>query len=143
MIKSAFFTNQRVLEVYSLGWLIERFFLETVGVEYASLSAAAEHVALPLLNIERKLSRVRANIPFFPRITHNSPFQMLLSHIQSGWFNPPRRRRFLARSLLEWQELYDATSALSEKGNPIVSVSCLMGLSPIEKQCDRTRKITY
>jgi hypothetical protein len=37
-----FFTNQRVLKVYSLGWLIERFFLETVGVEYASLSAAAD-----------------------------------------------------------------------------------------------------
>ncbi|KAF8496741.1 hypothetical protein F5888DRAFT_1803923 [Russula emetica] len=54
-IKSGFFTNQRVL------------------------SAAAKHtVALPLLNIEHKLSR------------------MLLSHIQSAWFNPPRRRRFLA-----------------------------------------------
>ena len=65
MIKSVFFTNQRVLGVYSLSWLIERFFLETVGVEYASLSAAAEHtMALPLLNIERKLSRVRNNTPF-------------------------------------------------------------------------------
>ncbi|KAN0109790.1 Mak10 subunit, NatC N(alpha)-terminal acetyltransferase domain containing protein [Russula decolorans] len=101
LAQSVFFTNQRVLGVYSLGWLIERFFLETVGVEYASLSAAAEHtMALPLLNIERKLSR------------------MLLRHIQSAWFNPPRRRRFLARSLLEWQELYDTTSALGEKGDP-------------------------
>jgi len=43
---------------------------------------------------------------------------MLLSHIRSAWFNPPRRRRFLARSLLEWQELYDTTSALGENGNP-------------------------
>ncbi|KAI0282481.1 Mak10 subunit, NatC N-terminal acetyltransferase-domain-containing protein [Russula aff. rugulosa BPL654] len=92
LAQSVFFTNQRVLKVYSLGWLIE---------QYASLSATAEHfMTLPLLNIERKLSR------------------MLLSHIQSAWFNPPRRRRFLARSLLEWQELYDATSALGEKGNP-------------------------
>ena len=51
---------------------------------------------------------------------------MLLGHIQSTWFNPPRRRRFLSRSLLEWQELYDATSALGEKGSPTVSVSYLM-----------------
>ena len=58
---------------------------------------------------------------------------MLLSHIQSAWFNPPRRRRFLARSLLEWQELYDATSALGEKGNPTVSVPYLIDLLLIEK----------
>jgi len=44
---------------------------------------------------------------------------MLLSRVQSAWYNPPRRRRFLARSLLEWQELYDATSVMSEKGNPV------------------------
>jgi len=63
------------------------------------VNAVTHTVALPLLNIEHKLSR------------------MLLSHIQSAWFNPPRRRRFLARSLLDWQELYDTTSALGEKGN--------------------------
>ncbi|KAF8461150.1 Mak10 subunit, NatC N-terminal acetyltransferase-domain-containing protein [Russula ochroleuca] len=102
LAQSVFFSNQRVLEVYPLGWLVDRFSLETVGIEYHTLSAAAEHtVALPLLNIERKLSRA------------------LLSHIQSAWFNPPRRRRFLARSLLEWQELYDSTSSTGEKGNPI------------------------
>jgi len=44
---------------------------------------------------------------------------MLLSHIQSAWYNPPRRRRFLARSLLGWQELYDTTSAISKSGKPM------------------------
>jgi hypothetical protein len=79
VIKSVFFSNQRVLEVYPLGWLVDRFSLETVGIEYHTLSAAAEHtVALPLLNIERKLSRVRNNTPFFPRITYN-PFSRLCS----------------------------------------------------------------
>ncbi|KAI0285229.1 Mak10 subunit, NatC N-terminal acetyltransferase-domain-containing protein [Russula brevipes] len=100
--QSVFFSNQRVLEVYPIIWLVDRFFLEIVGIEYRTLCAAAERAgAPPLLMIERKLSR------------------MLLSHIQSAWYNPPRRRRFLARSLLEWQELYDATSAMGEKGNPI------------------------
>ncbi|KAF8496772.1 hypothetical protein F5888DRAFT_364175 [Russula emetica] len=117
LLRSRFFSlTNAFLKSNLLGWLIGRFSLETVGVEYASLSAAAEHtVAFPLLNIERKLSR------------------MLLSHIRSAWFNPPRRRRFLARSLLEWQELYDTTSALGENGNPTVSESYLIDLSPIEK----------
>ncbi|KAI9451627.1 Mak10-domain-containing protein [Lactarius psammicola] len=96
--QSAFFSNQRILEVYPLRWLVDRFFFETVGIEYNTFSAIIDRAgAPPLLNIERKLSR------------------MLLSHVQSAWFNPPRRRRFLARSLLEWQELYDTTSTTGEK----------------------------
>ena len=70
MIKSVFFSGQRVFEVYPLGWLVDRFFLETVGIDYRTLSAAPERtVALPLHNIERKLSRVRINTTSFPRIT--------------------------------------------------------------------------
>ncbi|KAI0255335.1 hypothetical protein BJV78DRAFT_1151738 [Lactifluus subvellereus] len=64
------------------------------------MSAAVDRAAtMPLFSIERKLSR------------------MLLSHVQSAWYNLPRRRRFLVWSLLEWQEfkLYDATSVMSEK----------------------------
>ena len=69
MIKSVFFSSQRVLEVYPLGWLVDRFFLETVGIEYRTLSAAPERtVALPLHSIERKLSRVRKNTTSFSRI---------------------------------------------------------------------------
>jgi hypothetical protein len=73
VIKSVFFSSQRVLEVYPLGWLVDRFFIETVGIEYRTLSAAPERtVALPLFNIERKLSRVRINLPSFPRL-HMTP----------------------------------------------------------------------
>ncbi|KAF8259877.1 Mak10 subunit, NatC N-terminal acetyltransferase-domain-containing protein [Lactarius quietus] len=98
LFQSSFFINQRVLDVYPLSWLVDRFFFETVGIEYNTLLAVSDLAgAPPLLNIERKLSR------------------MLLSHIQSAWFNPPRRRRFLARSLLEWQELYDTTARKREK----------------------------
>ncbi|KAH9057687.1 Mak10-domain-containing protein [Lactarius vividus] len=102
LFQSAFFANQRVLDAYPLRWLIDRFFVETVGIEYNTFSAVVDRAgAPPLLNIERKLSR------------------MLLSHIQSAWFNPPRRRRFLARSLLEWQELYHVTSMTGENWGPL------------------------
>lgn len=100
--QSVFFTNQRVLGVYPLDWLVDRFFFETIGIEYNTLSVVTDRTgAPPLLNIERKLSR------------------MLLSHIQSAWLNPPRRRRFLARSLLEWHELYDMTYMTGEKWVPL------------------------
>jgi len=102
LAQTTFFSNQRVLDVYPVNWLVNRFFLETIGIEYSVLSAAVERAsAVPLFAIERKLSR------------------MLLSHIQSARYNPPRRRRFLARSLLEWQELYDTISAVTEKANPM------------------------
>ncbi|KAI0303343.1 Mak10 subunit, NatC N-terminal acetyltransferase-domain-containing protein [Multifurca ochricompacta] len=104
LAQSVSFANQRVLEVYQMSWLVDRFFVETIGIEYNALSAAADRADVsPLINIERKLSR------------------MLLSNIQSAWFNPPRRRRFLAQSLLEWQELYHVTSIMAEKGSPAVS----------------------
>jgi hypothetical protein len=58
--KSVFFTNQRVLEIYPISWLVDRFFLETIGVEYSALYAATERAAaFSPLTIERKLSRVR------------------------------------------------------------------------------------
>jgi len=101
LAQTTFLSNKRVLDVYPLSWLVNRLFLETIGIEYSVLSAAVERASgVPLFGIERKLSR------------------MLLSHIQSARHNPPRRRRFLARSLLEWQELYDVTFAVSEKANP-------------------------
>jgi hypothetical protein len=130
-VKSVFFNNQRILEVYPIGWVVDRFFLETLGLEYKTLCAVTERAAgLPLFTIERKLSRVR-NIVLvsYSRQPH---FQMLLTHIQSAWYNPPRRRRFLARSLLGWQELYDTASVISKSGNPMVSRSYLTKFSLIE-----------
>lgn len=74
-IKSVFFNNQRVLEVYPIGWVVDRFFLETLGIEYKTLCAAIERAAgLPLFTIERKLSRVR-NIVLLPYCRHNPTFR--------------------------------------------------------------------
>jgi hypothetical protein len=70
-VKSVFFNNQRVLEVYPIGWVVDRFFLETLGIEYKTLCAVTERAAgLPLFTIERKLSRV-CNIVLLPYCIHN------------------------------------------------------------------------
>ncbi|KAF8496743.1 hypothetical protein F5888DRAFT_1634777 [Russula emetica] len=68
--------------------------------------------------------------------------RMWLSHIQSAWFNPPRRRRILARSLLEWQELYDTTSALGEKGNPTDKKDHLL-INALELYVDDEKSFVY
>jgi len=82
--KFVFFTNQRVLEVYSIGWLVDRFFLETLGIEYNALCAATERAAaLSLLIIERKLSRVRNFVLFLTYPRHNPT-----SRCCSAMFNP-------------------------------------------------------
>lgn len=70
-VKSVFFNSQRVLEVYPVSWVVDRFFLETLGIEYKALCAATERAAgLPLFTIERKLSRVR-NIVLLPYCRHD------------------------------------------------------------------------
>lgn len=85
VIKSVFFNKQRVLEIYPLGWLVDRFFLETIGIEYNTLSTAAERAAvLPLISIERRLSRVRGIVLFLPYVRHNPTFRCC-----SAIFNPP------------------------------------------------------
>ena len=73
MKKSVFFSNQRVLEVYSLSWLVDRFFFETIGIGYKTMSAAADRAAtLPLFSIERKLSRVRNIRLYLPHTKYSS-----------------------------------------------------------------------
>ncbi|KAI0263774.1 Mak10 subunit, NatC N-terminal acetyltransferase-domain-containing protein [Gloeopeniophorella convolvens] len=101
LAQSVFFENQHILGKFPIGWLVDRFFLETIGIEYDALSSAVDRADVPpLMNIERRLSR------------------MLLINVQSSWYNPPRRRRFLSRSLLEWQDLYNTTVAMAEKAQP-------------------------
>src|ERR1700722_7886955 len=46
--------------------------------------------------------------PFVAKeITMTSYLQLIIFHIRGLWFNPPRRRRYLMKSLLEWHALYD------------------------------------
>jgi hypothetical protein len=75
--KVVFFTNQRVLEVHPLRWLVDRFFLETIGIEYKSevILAAANRAALSNPNIERKLSRVRNTVFYLLHTRHSSTYR--------------------------------------------------------------------
>ncbi|KAI9069479.1 Mak10-domain-containing protein [Trametes sanguinea] len=95
LIQSLFFDRNLVLGVYPTRWLVDHFFQETIGLSYGSIQDALERSApQPQLAsmqdiIERRIS------------------QLVVPHVRSNWFNPPRRRRHLMKEVLQWHILCD------------------------------------
>lgn len=95
LTQSVFFDGYRVLGTRLPIWTIEQFFLETLGLPWARIIAVVRRqpivsTASYLRDIEQRLART------------------LISYVKSYWSNPPRRRRHLSNSLLEWHVLYNS-----------------------------------
>ncbi|RDB19321.1 N-alpha-acetyltransferase 35, NatC auxiliary subunit [Hypsizygus marmoreus] len=92
--QSTFYDGLLILNKFTFTWMVDRFFYETLGVTYDSLASTIKQhwpfQALPLSRMERML------------------YKLITPHIRGQWLNPPRRRRHLAKSLLDWHSLYDA-----------------------------------
>ncbi|KAG7086374.1 hypothetical protein E1B28_002334 [Marasmius oreades] len=89
-IQSVFHDGIQVLYNFPSTWLLQRFFHETLGIDYSEFAVAwGGHSSPRLVEMERAL--IKTVIP----------------HIKGLWFNPPRRRRLLANALLEWHMVYD------------------------------------
>ncbi|KAI0046941.1 Mak10-domain-containing protein [Auriscalpium vulgare] len=101
LAQSCFFDGYRIVGDKLPRWLVDQFFQDTVGIEYQSIWTTVNNRWVgdtpPLKDIEQKLIRI------------------LIAYNKSSWFNPPRRRRYLSRSLLEWHVLYDSATQLIEK----------------------------
>ncbi|KIK64309.1 hypothetical protein GYMLUDRAFT_71269 [Collybiopsis luxurians FD-317 M1] len=95
--QNLFYDGVQVLHSRPQGWVVERIFEETLGVPYRTI---AKHWGGPgsanLVEMERT-------------IVHT-----LIPHVRSQWYNPPRRRRFLVKSLLDWHMVYDHLCTLVE-----------------------------
>lgn len=91
LYQTTFYSGVLYLGRYDSRWIIDRFFVETLGMHYEHIRAILTHCweGIDLTSIERG-------------IVHNLPL-----HIKAQWANPPRRRRYLARSAVEWHALYD------------------------------------
>ncbi|KAL1746476.1 Mak10 subunit, NatC N-terminal acetyltransferase-domain-containing protein [Schizophyllum fasciatum] len=91
LYQSAFYTGVLYLGRYDSRWILDRFFLETLGMRYDHVRAILTNCCegIDLTSIDRS-------------IAHNLPL-----HIKAQWANPPRRRRYLSRSVVEWHALYD------------------------------------
>ncbi|CDO71912.1 hypothetical protein BN946_scf184940.g59 [Trametes cinnabarina] len=90
-----FFDRNLALGAHPTAWLVDHFFLETIGFSYGAITEALERSApQPQLVstqdvIERRISK------------------LMVPRVRSNWFNPPRRRRHLMKDVLQWHMLYD------------------------------------
>jgi len=105
LIQSSVFDRNVVFGHYPLSWLVNRFFLENIGVSWdAFLECVGTDgntvSALDLKEAERHISK------------------LMIAHIRSQFYNPPRRRRYLAKSVLQWHKLYDQLLQLISHVSP-------------------------
>lgn len=47
----------------------------------------------------------------------------MIAHIKALWYNPPRRRRFCAKSLFDWHDLFAVLTDVCVHLAPLVSVA--------------------
>lgn len=99
---SSFINGTTVLGVYPLRWLVDRFFLESIGLSYDSV----------IDNISSSwIGDVGPPLPRF----ENLIVKLMKETISSSWYNPPRRRRYLMKSISEWHALQDGFVRLLEQ----------------------------
>ncbi|KAG2073488.1 Mak10-domain-containing protein [Suillus decipiens] len=91
--QSAFWDGVLVLNKFALKHVVDQFFRETLNISYDGftqniITRWQGPAPPPLGQIERTMT------------------QMLIANIKSLWYNPSRRRRFCAKSLFDWHELF-------------------------------------
>ncbi|TCD64688.1 hypothetical protein EIP91_003802, partial [Steccherinum ochraceum] len=99
LIQTSFHDKNTVLGIYPLVWIVEHYFAETLGITYEAITHTMRvhwtgSGTFSTKEIERMIITV------------------VVSHIRSHWFNPPRRRRHLMKSIVEWQILHDGLRSL-------------------------------
>ncbi|KAG6825844.1 hypothetical protein H0H93_000232, partial [Arthromyces matolae] len=99
--------------------MVDQFYFETLGVTYASIikSISPYRAAnqLPLTQMETLL------------------YKLIAPHIRGQWLNPPRRRRHLVNSLLDWHRVYDMTKDITRtlEDTPLSKSSIVMHLPKV------------
>ncbi|KAH9890498.1 Mak10-domain-containing protein [Cubamyces lactineus] len=95
LVQSLFFDRNMVLGSHQLVWLVEHFYEETIGISYHSILEAIER-STPQPGMASMRDVIERNI-----------VKIIIPHVRSNWFNPPRRRRHLMKDVLQWHQLYD------------------------------------
>ncbi|RPD55689.1 hypothetical protein L226DRAFT_540104 [Lentinus tigrinus ALCF2SS1-7] len=95
LVQTLFFDKDMVLGAHWPSWLVDRFFYESIGLSYTTILDAFHRSAPPMQKatmrdvIERRITK------------------LMVPHVRSSWYNPPRRRRHLMKEVLQWHMLYD------------------------------------
>ncbi|KAJ3843014.1 Mak10 subunit, NatC N-terminal acetyltransferase-domain-containing protein [Lentinula raphanica] len=96
-VQTLFFDGNQIVHSQPQGWVINRLFEETIGLSYNVFS---QHWGGSGSDSLAELER---------RIIHT-----VIPHMRGLWNNPPRRRRFLVKTILDWHMVYDAVCVLVE-----------------------------
>lgn len=117
--QSSFVNGTTVLGTYPLRWLVDRFFLESVGLSYDSIisdisSSWTGDGNPPLPRFENLIIKVALLVNDTTSPQPSYPCQLMKETISSSWYNLPRRRRYLMKSTFEWHALQDGFARLLE-----------------------------
>ncbi|KAF8801418.1 hypothetical protein BYT27DRAFT_7198198 [Phlegmacium glaucopus] len=101
LTQSTFYDGFLILHRHSLGWMVNQFFFETVGMDYDSIHEAV-------------IQRWTGPEPAPLREVERSLYKLMTPHIRAFWNNPPRRRRHFMKSLVGWHDLYDLLTQIRD-----------------------------
>ncbi|KAI0933432.1 hypothetical protein AcV5_005579 [Taiwanofungus camphoratus] len=93
LTQSSIFDKNVLLGRYSATWLVDRFFIETLGFPYEGL-------------LQMFAMNQNGTVISLVRESERQILKLMVPRIRSHWYNPPRRRRYLMKSILPWHELY-------------------------------------
>ncbi|KAG6861782.1 hypothetical protein C0995_012286 [Termitomyces sp. Mi166 len=137
-MQSTFYDGLMILNKFSLSWMVDRIFFETLGVSYMdTVKFIAPLQADQLSSVENLLYKARLICLM----------KLIAPHIRGQWFNPPRRRRHLVNSLLNWHRVYDTLTEMtaSLEDTPLPKASLIMHLPkvPLVWRLSAIREIVF
>ncbi|THH31863.1 hypothetical protein EUX98_g2309 [Antrodiella citrinella] len=102
LIQSALQDRNHVFGVYPNLWLVEHYFSETLGISYEAITHTM---------------RVHwdSTGTFSTKELERQVLTPLVNHLRSHWYSPPRRRRYLMTSVVEWQIVQDGFRSLASQ----------------------------
>jgi hypothetical protein len=103
--QSIFYDGVLVLNRFTPIWLVNRFFLEYLGIPYDIFST----------NVKQRWTRQRP--PLLGKL-ENQFSELLTSHIKCHWYNAPRKRRHMMKSLPAWHAIYDQIQSITARLEP-------------------------
>ncbi|KAG5721407.1 N-alpha-acetyltransferase, 35 NatC auxiliary subunit [Termitomyces sp. T112] len=133
-MQSTFYDGLMILNKFSFSWMMDHFFFETLGVSYTNIVKAiapfcTESCASQLSTVENLL------------------YKLIAPHIKGQWLNPPRRRRHLVNSLLNWHKVYDIlseiTTSLESTLLPKTSITMHLPKVPLVWRLSAIREIIF
>ncbi|CAK5263962.1 unnamed protein product [Mycena citricolor] len=100
--QSIFYDGLLVLNKFSPQWVMDRFFFETLGVGYQSVVAYVGQ---------------NSTDQFWGDLQRGH-FKLMTEYVRALWYNPPRRRRFLAKMLTDLHLYYSRMMGIAAKFPP-------------------------